>query len=62
MDRNEPEYFDAFVSCDPSDWKFIQILVDKLENEYGFKLCIIERDLIMGLDQNKAVCELIEKR
>jgi len=55
--------YDAFVLYAKEDHKFLNQVVDKMEGEYGFKLCLKDRDLIAGLPfEHEAVTELITNR
>ena len=62
VNSGEIEYFDAFVSYHPQDLPFVDELTQKLEDEEGFKLCITDRDMCVGITQHAATAELIEKR
>ncbi|XP_057367721.1 uncharacterized protein LOC130688721 isoform X2 [Daphnia carinata] len=55
--------YDAFVLYAREDQEFVDRVVEKMEGEYGMKLCLKERDFIAGLPfEHQAVTELISNR
>ena len=62
MNTGEVEYFDAFVSYHMDDHEFIRKLIEKVEQEFGMKLCVPERDLCLGVVENEATATLIRRR
>lgn len=62
VESGDPEFFDAFVSYDPQDYYFVTELIEKLEGESGYKLCIPDRDMMIGTNQGQALVQLVEKR
>ncbi|XP_067942185.1 myeloid differentiation primary response protein MyD88-like [Watersipora subatra] len=62
LKTGKKEYFDAFTSYHTNDWEFLQELIERLEKERGFKLCIPDRDLCAGLIENDATAKLIKSR
>lgn len=55
--------YDAFILYAKEDQEFVNEIVDKMEGEYGLKLCLKDRDLIAGLPfEHQAVTELITSR
>lgn len=62
MGTGKVELFDAFVSFHMNDFEFVLTLIEKLEKEMGFKLCIPVRDLCLGLVENDATAILIRRR
>ena len=62
VNTGDIEYFDAFVSSHPIDYPFLQELIRTIEDEQGFKLCIPERDMIIGSERNEDITKLITKR
>lgn len=59
----QPQYYDAFLLFDDSDREFAFEMLDKLEREYGMKLCTKDRDLIGGLPfEHAAIMQLIRER
>lgn len=55
--------YDAFVLYAPEDQAFVDQIVEKMEGEYGLKLCLKDRDLMAGLPfEHQAVTELISNR
>lgn len=62
MNTGEIEYFDAFVSVHPIDYPFLQELITTIEDEQGFKLCIPDRDMLIGSERNEDITKLITTR
>ncbi|XP_066975455.1 myeloid differentiation primary response protein MyD88 [Macrobrachium rosenbergii] len=59
------QHYDALVlyADAEKDINFVQTLVEKLEGEYGLKLCLKDRDLIAGLQfETEAVVRVITER
>jgi len=55
--------YDAFILYAREDQEFVNEVIDKMEGEYGLKLCLKDRDLIAGLPfEHQAVTELITNR
>lgn len=54
--------YDAFVLFDDDDIVRATELIEKLEKEYKFKLCVTERDLVGGNLEFDAVTRLITER
>ena len=54
--------FDAYVSYDEINRKTAWKLVKQLEQEHKFKLCIPQRDLLVGGSYVKVTSELIMNR
>ncbi|KAF2363683.1 Toll/interleukin-1 receptor (TIR) domain [Trinorchestia longiramus] len=56
-------HYDALVLHADEDLLFLQTLLNKLEGEYGLKLCVKDRDLIGGLQfESSSVVRLITER
>lgn len=56
-------YYDAFVLYAREDQEFIDQIVEKMEGEYGLKLCLKDRDLMPGMPfEHKVVTDLISNR
>lgn len=62
VDTGSVEYFDAFVSSHPQDMKFVDKLIEELEVRSKLKLCIADRDMVIGVSNSHATAELIERR
>lgn len=59
----EPQRYDAFLLFADEDQDFADLIVQKLENYYGLKLCLKDRDLIGGLTfEHEAIMTVIAKR
>lgn len=59
----DTQVYDAFVAFAEEDIDFATELIETMEKQYGFKLCVKERDLIAGLAfEHKAIVELIAER
>ncbi|XP_026666950.1 myeloid differentiation primary response protein MyD88 isoform X2 [Ceratina calcarata] len=59
----ENQYYDAFLLYADEDTKFATEVVDKLENQYNLKLCLKDRDLIVGVTfEHEAIMTLISER
>ncbi|XP_068200543.1 myeloid differentiation primary response protein MyD88-like [Palaemon carinicauda] len=59
------QHYDALVlyADAEKDIDFVQTLVEKLEGEYGLKLCLKDRDLVAGLQfETEAVVRVITER
>ena len=62
MITHEPEYFDAFLSYHIDDQKFADMLTEKVEKEFGMKLCIPDRNMCIGAQENETTATLIRRR
>lgn len=57
------QHYDALVLSADEDCDFVQELVEKLEGEYGLKLCLKDRDLVGGLQfETESIVRLIIER
>ncbi|XP_056155162.1 myeloid differentiation primary response protein MyD88 [Lampris incognitus] len=58
-----PELFDAFICYCQSDFKFVNEMIQHLEQtEYNLKLCVFDRDVLPGSCVWTITSELIERR
>ncbi|XP_012272432.1 myeloid differentiation primary response protein MyD88 [Orussus abietinus] len=59
----DEQYYDAFLLYADEDLDFAKQMIEKLEKEYGLKLCIKDRDLVGGITfEHEAVMQLISER
>ncbi|KAK9501896.1 hypothetical protein O3M35_012534 [Rhynocoris fuscipes] len=59
----ELQYYDAFLLYSETDGDFALEVVNKLENKYGLKLCVKDRDLVGGISfEHEAIMRLISER
>ncbi|XP_071383671.1 myeloid differentiation primary response protein MyD88 isoform X4 [Centroberyx affinis] len=58
-----PELFDAFICYCQSDFKFVDQMIQQLEQtQYKLKLCVFDRDVLPGSCVWTITSELIERR
>ncbi|XP_071446600.1 myeloid differentiation primary response protein MyD88 [Hetaerina americana] len=59
----QPQNYDAFLLFAEEDVDFAMQIVGKMEDDYGLKLCIKDRDLVGGLTfEHEAIMKLIAER
>lgn len=59
----EPQHYDAFLLFAEEDQDFAMQILDRMETDYGLKLCLRDRDLVGGLTfEHEAIMRLIAKR
>lgn len=59
----EPQHYDAFLLFADEDQDFAMQIMDRMETEYGLKLCLRDRDLVGGLTfEHEAIMRLIARR
>ncbi|XP_071383670.1 myeloid differentiation primary response protein MyD88 isoform X3 [Centroberyx affinis] len=60
---HSPELFDAFICYCQSDFKFVDQMIQQLEQtQYKLKLCVFDRDVLPGSCVWTITSELIERR
>ncbi|XP_046389682.1 myeloid differentiation primary response protein MyD88 isoform X2 [Ischnura elegans] len=59
----QPQNYDAFLLYAEEDVDFAMEIIEKMEKDYGLKLCIKDRDLVGGLTfEHEAIMKLISER
>lgn len=53
--------YDAFVSYAPEDFGFVRELMIRLEEENNFRLCIADRDILVGESAHTVTAKLIDE-
>ena len=59
-----PTLYDAFIcyNAEGDDLEFVKLLIHKLEDEYGMKLFVPERDDLPGSSASTTCAKLIQQR
>ncbi|XP_012531251.1 myeloid differentiation primary response protein MyD88 isoform X2 [Monomorium pharaonis] len=59
----ETQYYDAFLLYAEEDIDFVNEMIEKLETQFKLKLCLKDRDLVVGIEfEHEAIMKLISER